>query len=171
MTIRTREEFEALRAKLANGDYADNQELQAELIRQAKEFKRNPNYSQVYLYRNEPLGFAISMPVTVNGQLVGNTGPMSYFKFDLPAGYHTFTSQGDKSVLKVQTKLGGTYYIWQKMKTGLFIGGSELRLVTASEGKKGVRICTLIESPEITAKPKSYAERVKCIPNVGCTYE
>ena len=154
----------------------------AHLDNQAKEFKSNPDYSQVFLYRNEILGAAISMAVTVDGQLAGTTGPNSYFKFDLPAGNHTFTSQGGKSVLTVETEVGELYFIWQEVKMGMFAAGSQLHLVSASQGKSGVLSCTLIGSPEITAnvsapetgspaKQSSSERRIKCTPEVGCTYE
>lgn len=112
----------------------------------AKTFKTNPEYSQVYVYRNETLGAALSMPVTVNGKLAGNTGPKSYFKFNLPAGKHTLTSQDKKSALDVTTENGKIYYVWQEVKMGVMSGGSELQLVDADKGQKGVKQCTLIKS-------------------------
>ena len=112
----------------------------------AKTFKSNPDYSQVYVYRNETLGAALSMPVTVNGKLAGNTGPKSYFKFNLPAGKHAFTSQGNKSTLNLTTENGKIYYIWQEVKMGVMSGGSELQVVDQSVGQKGVKQCALIKA-------------------------
>lgn len=119
----------------------------AHLDEQAKEFKSDPNSSQVYLYRNETLGAALSMPVTVNGKLAGTTGANSYFKFNLPAGSHTFTSQGEESTLTIKTVLGKLYFIWQEVKMGFMSGGSNLQLVNASQGRNGVLESTLIDSP------------------------
>lgn len=112
----------------------------------AKTFKANPNSSQVYVYRNETLGAALSMPVTVDGKLAGTTGPKSFFKFDLPAGKHTLTSQGDKSSLELTTKNGEIYYVWQEVKMGVMSGGSKLQLVEKEKGQKGVKECKLIKS-------------------------
>jgi Protein of unknown function (DUF2846) len=112
---------------------------------EAKLFKPNPSASQVYLYRNETLGSALSMPVTVNGKLAGTTGPNSFFKFTLPAGSHTFTSQGDTSTLNLRTELGKTYYIWQEVKMGMLSGGSKLQTVSDDVGRKGVLECSLIQ--------------------------
>lgn len=116
------------------------------LDQQAKEFISSPNYSQVYVYRNETFGGAISMPVTVDGELAGTTGPNSYFLFTLEPGDHTFTSQGDKSVLKTKTEKGMQYFIWQEVKMGAFSAGSELQLVDESQGRNGVLESTLIDS-------------------------
>ena len=113
---------------------------------ESKQFKPNANTSQVYVYRNETLGAALSMPVTVDGKLAGNTGANSFFKFDLPAGEHTITSQGDKSSLTITTVLGKLYYVWQEVKMGILSGGSKLQIVPEEVGKKGVAESTQIQS-------------------------
>jgi hypothetical protein len=113
---------------------------------ESKLFKPNASTSQVYVYRNETLGAALSMPVTVDGKLAGNTGPNSFFKFDLPAGAHKFTSQGTESELAVTTEVGKLYYIWQEVKMGMMSGGSKLQLVVEEVGKKAVAECAQIQS-------------------------
>ena len=112
----------------------------------SKEFKPSATVSQVYVYRNETLGAALSMPVTVDGKLAGSTGPHSFFKFDLPAGEHKLTSQGAESQLTLVTELGKLYYVWQEVKMGAFSGGSKLQVVPAEVGRKGVAECTQIQS-------------------------
>jgi hypothetical protein len=84
--------------------------------------------------------------VTVDGKLAGTTGPNSYFKFDLPAGEHKFTSQGDGSQIAVKTELAKLYFVWQEVKMGAFSGGSKLQAVSDETGKKGVLECTRIQS-------------------------
>ena len=113
---------------------------------ESKQFKSNPMTSQVYVYRNETLGAALSMPVTVDAKLAGNTGPNSFFRFDLPAGEHKLTSQGTGSELSITTELGKLYYVWQEVKMGAFSGGSKLQLVTEEVGRKGVNECSQIQS-------------------------
>ncbi|XHS79771.1 DUF2846 domain-containing protein [Burkholderiaceae bacterium UC74_6] len=117
-----------------------------QLDAEAKSFKPNPAVSQVYVYRNETLGAALSMPVTVDGKVAGSTGPHSYFKFDLPAGQHVITSQGDGSKLELATENGKIYYVWQEVKMGMISGGSKLQLVSEDAGKKGVLECSRIDS-------------------------
>lgn len=117
-----------------------------ELDMAAKKFTANPDYSQVYVYRNETFGAAISMPVTVNGKMAGATGPNSFFKFNLPAGSHKLTSQVDESVLDLTTENGEIYYVWQEVKMGAFSAGSKLQSVDKKKGQKGVSECVLIKS-------------------------
>ena len=112
----------------------------------AKKFMANPAMSQIYVYRNETLGAALSMPVTLNGKLVGTTGPKSFLKLEVPAGEHVLTSQGNKSELKLTTEKGKIYYVWQEVKMGMMSGGSKLQLVDESKGQKGVQACKLLQT-------------------------
>lgn len=116
------------------------------LDQQAKSFKTNSKYAQVYVYRNEYLGGAFSMPVTVNGKLAGETGPKSFFKFNLKPGEYKITSQEDTSSLTINTKPGKNYFVWQEVKMGFFGANSKLQLVDDATGKAGVMECSLIES-------------------------
>jgi hypothetical protein len=118
----------------------------AALDAEAKQFTPNPNHAQVYVYRNESFGGAISMPVTVDGKSAGNTGPKSYFKFNLPEGKHVITSQGDKSTLNIETENNKNYYVWQEVKMGALSAGSHLQVVDETKGQAGVKECTLIQS-------------------------
>jgi hypothetical protein len=113
---------------------------------ESKQFKANAAVSQVYVYRDETMGSAISMPVTVDGKMAGSTGPHSFFKFDLPAGSHTITSQDKESSLSLTTEAGKLYFVWQEVKMGAFSAGSKLQLVSEEKGKKGVADCTQIQS-------------------------
>lgn len=113
---------------------------------EAKQFQPKSDVAQVYVYRNETLGAALSMPVTVDGKLAGNTGPNSFFKFDLAPGKHAFTSQGDESEITIDTEAGKLYFVWQEVKMGMWSGGSKLQLVDAKKGMKGVKECTMIDS-------------------------
>ncbi len=128
------------------GGCASIKKASPELDLAAKKFDKKADVSQIYVYRNETLGAALSMPVTVDGKLAGTSGPNSFFRFILPEGEHTLTSQGDESVLNVKTENGEIYYVWQEVKMGAFSGGSELQLVDENKGKKGVSECTLIKS-------------------------
>lgn len=131
---------------IAMGGCASIKKAPPELDVAAKKFEKKADMSQVYVYRNETLGAALSMPVTVNGKLAGTTGPNSFFRFILPSGEHILTSQGDESTLNIKTENGEIYYVWQEVKMGAFSGGSELQLVDEAEGQKGVKECVLIRS-------------------------
>jgi Protein of unknown function (DUF2846) len=99
----------------------------------------------VYVYRNESLGAAVPMPLTVNGKLAGSTGAYTFFRFELPPGKHTFTSQGETSKLELGTEAGQSYFVWQEVKMGVFAGGSKLQLVPEAAGRKAVLECALLQ--------------------------
>jgi Protein of unknown function (DUF2846) len=113
---------------------------------EAKRFTAKPGMAQIYVYRNEVLGAAVSMPVTLNGKLAGQTGSKSFFKFDVPAGSHMLTSQGEASKLEVKAEAGKRYFVWQEVKMGGFSGGSKLQLVSEEVGRKGVLESKLIQA-------------------------
>lgn len=125
---------------------ASVQEAPKDQDMQAKQFIAKADVAQVYVYRHQTFGAALSMPIAVNGKLAGNTGPKSYFKFDLPAGKHIISSQGDKSTLEVDVETGKIYYVWQQVKMGMVSGGSELQLMDAKEAQEAIAKCKLIAS-------------------------
>lgn len=113
---------------------------------ESKQFVAKPDVAQVYVYRNETLGAAISMTVAVDGRVAGTTGPHSFFRFELPPGEHVITSQGTESRLALTTEAGRLYYVWQEVKMGAFSAGSKLQLVSEGTGQKGVAECSQIQS-------------------------
>ncbi len=113
---------------------------------EAKQFNTHPDYAQVYVYRNETLGAALSMPVSVNGRQAGTTGPKSFFRFQLEPGQHTISSQNGASSLLLNTEANRNYFVWQEVKMGLVSGGSKLQVVSEQQGHAGVQQCTMIKS-------------------------
>ena len=58
----------------------------------AKRFAVDPNKASIYLYRNESYGGAIAMPVSLNGQMAGRTGPQTYFYWSVEPGEYEIAS-------------------------------------------------------------------------------
>ncbi|MEB3735250.1 DUF2846 domain-containing protein [Halopseudomonas pachastrellae] len=82
----------------------------------AKQFNTHPDYAQVYVYRNETFGAALSMPVSVDGRQAGTTGAKSFFRFQLEPGQHTISSQNGASSLLLNTEANRNYFVWQEVK-------------------------------------------------------
>ena len=110
----------------------------------AKSFKTSPGMANIYVYRNETLGAALTMPVTLDNVPVGETASKTYIYRQVAPGKHVLTSQG-KSTLTVNAQAGNNYFVWQEVKMGMVSGGSELQLVDAEKGQAGVAECTLIQ--------------------------
>lgn len=112
----------------------------------AKTFATNPQKANVYVYRNELLGGAYSMPIELDGKEIGKTGPKTYFVLGLEPGSHTLVSKAENdSLLNVITEAGKNYYVWQEVKMGLLFFRSKLQLMSEAEGQAGVRESKLLE--------------------------
>jgi hypothetical protein len=114
---------------------------------QAKTFAPITDKAVVYIYRDEILGAAIKLHVSVDGVAVGDTGPKSFLQLALPPGPHTITSRGEEtSSLSLDTQVGQTYYVWQEVKMGMWSANSMLHKVDTAKGQDGVRKCDLLQT-------------------------
>ena len=119
----------------------------AETDAAAKDFKPAEGMGVVYLYRpGRAIGAAMQMQVTVNGDLVGGTGPGTYFRFDLPPNSYTFMSSSPESsaTLQVQVAAGGIYFVQQDTRIGLQSARVSMRAVDTATGMAGVRGARLL---------------------------
>ena len=95
--------------------------------------------SGIYIYRNESMGGAITMEVTVDGQPIGATGAKTYLYREVNPGKHTITSKAENTdTLTLTTQAGRGYFVWQEVKFGVIAGRTQLHLVDDATGKKGV---------------------------------
>jgi len=65
----------------------------------AKTFQPKAGVAQVYVYRNESLGAALSMPVTVDGKLAGLFAIADPVKPSTPAALKALTAEGIKVIM------------------------------------------------------------------------
>lgn len=101
----------------------------------------------IYVYRNESMGAAVKMDVSIDGQLIGQTAAKTYFYKDVMPGKHTVTSSAENTdTLEVDVKPGTLAYIWQEVKMGLLYARTKLHLVSEEDGKKGVLETSLAAS-------------------------
>jgi hypothetical protein len=104
-----------------------------------KRFGTVPDMSRVYIYRNENMGAAIKMTVTIDGRVIGATAANTYLVAEVPAGSHTIGSDAENlTMLKIDAKPGKNLYVWQEVKMGFGYARSALHLVDETEGRDGV---------------------------------
>ena len=116
-----------------------------------KQFSTPPeNTSGLYIYRNSTLGGALKKTITVDGQVIGESAPKTYFYLDLKPGTHTLATESEFSdnMFTLDTEGGKNYFVRQYMKLGVFVGGANFETVTDEVGKKGVMECKLAKSFE-----------------------
>lgn len=100
----------------------------------------------LYVYRNEHMGGAMMMKVSINGKEVGRTGAMTYLYQELTPGRHKLTSHAEnEDSLELDAKPGTLIYVWQEVKMGLFSARSKLHLAAEEQGRKGVLESRLVQ--------------------------
>jgi len=116
----------------------------------AKQFVTEKGKSNIYVYRNEFYGAAVSMPVALDGKNIGNTGADTYIKVSTEPGNHTLMSKTENdATLSLVTQKNKNYFVWQEVKMGIMSARSKLKLMSEEEGKKGVNECKLISIDEV----------------------
>ena len=97
----------------------------------------------VYIYRNSHFGAALKKTVYINGEVIGETAPMTYFHKEVAPGSLLLSTESEFSDndLSLTTQSGKNYFIRQYIKLGAFVGGAGLEIVDEHTGQKGVLEC------------------------------
>jgi hypothetical protein len=114
---------------------------------QAKTFTPSPDRANVYLYRNQYLGGAIRMAITVDGKEMGITRGKTYVILPLEPGKHTLVSQGQTNLpLTLVVAAGKNYFVRQAVTHNFFsfTYHSRLQLVDEATGRQGIDECELV---------------------------
>lgn len=112
---------------------------------QAKSFSTLPGKASLYIFRDETMGAAVPLTLSVNSKTLGQTAAMTYFKLDVPPGRYAITSLAeDVSTLNVDLSAGNTCFVWQEIKMGMFSARSKLQQVDEQRGRAGVMSSKLI---------------------------
>ena len=113
----------------------------------AKQFATTPGKAAVYVYRNETMGAAVSMDVSLDGASIGQTGAKTFLYKEVTPGKHTLVSKAENTdTLQFDAVAGAITYVWQEVKMGVLSARSKLKLVSETEGQKGVRESKLAET-------------------------
>ena len=101
----------------------------------------------IYIYRNSSFGGALKKSVYIDGELIGETAPMTYFFKEVHVGKRKLSTESEFSEndLILDTESGKNYFVRQYIKMGVFVGGANLELVSMENGKKGVLECKLAQ--------------------------
>ncbi|NQD36304.1 DUF2846 domain-containing protein [Permianibacter sp. IMCC34836] len=105
----------------------------------SKKFIAPADKANLYIYRNESMGAAIKMPLTVDGQHVGETAANTFVLRQVAPGPHKVQSLTENNAsLDITAEAGKNIFVWQEVKMGMMSAGSALHLMSEEEGKKGV---------------------------------
>lgn len=98
----------------------------------------------LYVFRNSNFGAALKKLITLDGNSLGQSAPMTYFYKDIAPGKHKLTTQaefGDNQIEFVAEK-GKLLFIRNYIKMGTFVGSANLEQVGEEEGMKAVLECS-----------------------------
>jgi len=102
----------------------------------------NPQKARIYVARPTSLGGAISMKVSDENQMIGQTGPKGYLCWERTPGQTTIKGKAENtSELTLNTEQGKSYYIQQHVRIGIIMARNKLELLSAAEGKQKVSKC------------------------------
>lgn len=108
----------------------------------AKQFQVRKGYSNIYLYRNESFGGAIAMTVSLDGKVLGKTGPQTYYLWEVTPGRHEIASHTENTAkITIEAQEGRSHFVWQEVKMGMWGPRSQLHEVSEADGRKGVLEC------------------------------
>lgn len=104
-----------------------------------KSFVAPAKLAGIYIYRNESIGGAVRMDVSLDGKALGQTAAKTYIYEEVTPGPHVVTSRSENTdQLEIDAVAGKLYYIWQEVKMGVLYARTKLHLASEDEGKKGV---------------------------------
>jgi hypothetical protein len=95
----------------------------------------------LYIYRKGGFGGALKKDIWVDGKCVGESAPNTFFYEEVKGDEeHKISTESEFSPndLVLQTAAGELYFIRQYIKVGVFVGGANLEVVDAEEGRVAV---------------------------------
>src|SRR5262245_26430299 len=100
---------------------------------QARLLEPVPDKAVIYLLRDLGDVFIPEVKVRLDGQLLGATNHNTFYRWEVPPGFHTITSYTTPpAVLTLKTEPGGIYYVWQDINVGVLREPSRLVVVDAT---------------------------------------
>ncbi|WP_136523507.1 DUF2846 domain-containing protein [Geomonas ferrireducens] len=101
----------------------------------------------VYVYRNCFVGQALKKDISLDGAILGETANKVFFYKVIEPGKHVLSTESEfgDNTLSFDADPAKNYFVEQYIKMGVFVGGSNLKMVTEEEGKKAIMECGLAQ--------------------------
>lgn len=109
----------------------------------AKRFAPHPASAAIYVYRPDlPGGAATQSNLWIDGRLIGQTLPRSYYRVDLRPGTHELRGDGpDQGALAVTTAAGQLYFV----RLNVVAGTMRFALADPETGKQEIPRCCVLQ--------------------------
>jgi len=92
------------------------------------------------------MGSAIKLPLLLDNESIGDTGPHTYAFRQIEPGKHTITSKAEKdATIDFTAEAGKNYYVRQEVKMGVWAARTGLVLEDEATGENGVKGWKMIQ--------------------------
>lgn len=106
---------------------------------QAKQFQVPSGKSRIYVYRNENMGGAIKIVITLDGKVLGSNAAKTYFAQDVAPGKHDVGCIAENTAsVSVNAPSGKPVFVWQEVKMGTWSPKCAMIQVDDQVGRNGV---------------------------------
>lgn len=120
------------------------------------------NEGRIYFYRNSIMGAALQPDVQVNGQVVGQSRPNSFFYIDRPAGTYRASARTEaEATIDVVLRPKQTAYVLMSMNFGIAVGRPAFERVSEAEGRKELQSLAYDDSLPAARSVKAAAPQSK----------
>lgn len=117
----------------------------------SKKVVEDTSKGRIYVIRPGWTGIGISTDISVDGEIIGSTGPQSYLCWEQKPGNVTISAKADNvSEVEVNIVAGHVNYIIQKLHFGWITTDNHLTIVSEDEGKEALKKCKPPTSDMIT---------------------
>jgi hypothetical protein len=131
------------------GGCAATPEAAPESDADAKRFESAPRVAIIYLYRADNPGSSATSTIWVDGRIVGQTLPATYFRVAVRPGRNRIAAfASDQGRLEIDTREGGVFFVAMQVGGNMETPGNTIfRRVPPEAGKAEIlRCCTMLET-------------------------
>ena len=131
------------------GGCASTPEASPQSDAEAKRFESAPRAAIIYLYRADTPGGSGTSTIWIDGRIVGQTLPATYFRVPVRPGRNRISAYAsDQGQLEIETREGGIYFVSMRVAgTDETAPNTLFRSVAPEVGKAEiVRCCTMLEA-------------------------
>ena len=129
-----------------------------EADRLAKEFRTTPGQSNLYVFRDESIGGAVKMNVSLDGRMLGPTASKTFLLTSVAPGKHAIVGHAENDAkLEFVAVPGKNVFVWQEVKMGVLQARSQLQLVDEASARARVQQCSLAVGEMMPPLPRPSA--------------
>ncbi len=106
-----------------------------------------PEAAGLYVFRDTNASGLLKKRLTLDGEVLGDTGMYVYYYRDLEPGRHTISTQSEfgEHELTFEALASKNTYIRQRITLGVFVASAKLEIVDEAVGQRGVLKCYLAQ--------------------------